>query len=88
MTVEYQIGDGPRSVTTFDEWGFDVAYAAELRSFARWVLHDEPPILTGVDGLRCVEIMQAAYLAAAVGRELPLPLDRSETGPWGLGARE
>jgi predicted dehydrogenase len=83
MTVEHQVGDGPRTVKTFDEWGFEIAYAAELRSFARWVLLDEPPVLTGVDGLRCVEIMQAAYLSAAERREISLPLSRSETGPWG-----
>jgi predicted dehydrogenase len=88
MTVEYQVGDSPRTVTTFDDWGFDVAYAAELRSFARWALADEPPLLTGEDGLRCVEIMQAAYLSAASGREIRLPLDRAETGPWGLGSPE
>jgi phthalate 4,5-cis-dihydrodiol dehydrogenase len=87
MTVEHQVGDGPRTVKTFDEWGFDVAFAAELRSFARWVLVDEPPLLTGEDGLRCVEIMQAAYLSAAEHREISLPLARSETGPWNLGRR-
>ncbi len=85
MTVEWQVGDGPRTVRTFDEWGFDVAFATELRSFARWVLHDERPILTGEDGLRCVEIMQAAYLSVARGNEVRLPLDRTDTGPWGLG---
>ncbi len=88
QTVEYQVGEGPRTVQTFDEWGFDVAYATELRSFANWVLHDEPPVLTGEDGLRCVEIMQAAYISVATCQEVRLPLGRTETGPWGLGRRD
>ena len=33
-------------------------------------------MLTGWDGLRCVEIMEAAYLSARTGRQVELPLPR------------
>jgi len=85
LTVEHRVGEGATVVKTFDDFGYDVAFPAELGSFAAWVLHDTPPVLTAEDGLRCVEIMQAAYISAAQGREVHLPLDRDERGPWNLG---
>ena len=33
----------------------------ELSSFARWVLHDEPPVVTSDDGRRAVQLAEAAY---------------------------
>ena len=60
-----------------------VAYNREWSSFADWVLHDETPVLTGEDGLRCVEILQAAYISAETGGPVDLPLDRYERRPFG-----
>jgi predicted dehydrogenase len=34
---------------------------SELSSFARWVLHDEPPVVTAEDGRRAVQLAEAAY---------------------------
>jgi myo-inositol 2-dehydrogenase/D-chiro-inositol 1-dehydrogenase/scyllo-inositol 2-dehydrogenase (NAD+) len=85
LTVEHQVGEEPRTVRTFDDFGYDIAFPAELRSFTAWVLHDEPPLLTAEDGLRAVEIMQAAYISAAEGKLVRLPLDRFERRPWNLG---
>ena len=62
----------------------DAAYDKEWSSFAAWVLRDEPPVLTGEDGLRCVEILQAAYLSAAIGARVDLPLNRNERRPFEL----
>jgi predicted dehydrogenase len=59
-----------------------VAYLLEWSSFADWVLHDAPPVLTGEDGLRCVEILQAAYISADTGSPVDLPLDRHERRPF------
>jgi len=59
------------------------AYELEWSSFAGWVLHDRPPVLTGEDGLRCVEILQAAYISAETGEPVELPLDRHERRPFG-----
>ncbi len=60
----------------------DGAYDIEWSSFAAWVLHDETPVLTGEDGLRCVEILQAAYLSADTGARVDLPLARNERRPF------
>jgi predicted dehydrogenase len=37
---------------------------SELASFARWVLHDAPPVVTAEDGRRAVQLAEAAYRAA------------------------
>ena len=59
----------------FDDLGFDHAYRLETSDFVRWVLEDRPPCLTWVEGLRCVEMMEAAYRSAEqAGRPVELPL--------------
>lgn len=45
----------------FDDLGFDHAFRSEVGDFVRWITEDRPPCLTWVEGLRCVEIMEAAY---------------------------
>ncbi len=70
----------------FDDLGFDHAFSLETRDFVRWVQEDRTPCLTWVEGLRCVELMEAAYRSAESGGqpiELPLypKLELSETGP-------
>ena len=59
----------------FDDLGFEHAYSLETSDFVRWVQEDRPPCLTWVEGLRCVELMEAAYRSAeADGRPVELPL--------------
>lgn len=59
----------------FDDLGFDHAFSLETRDFARWVQEDRTPCLTWVEGLRCVELMEAAYHSAeAGGQPVTLPL--------------
>jgi predicted dehydrogenase len=55
----------------------DIGIRAELRSFIDWVTTGVEPILTGWDGLRAVEIIDAAYLSIAQKRPVELPLPRS-----------
>jgi predicted dehydrogenase len=43
------------------------AVEAELRSFARWVLHDEPPVFTGAEGRAAVAVAEAAQRAKETG---------------------
>ena len=56
--------------------GFAVAYRREsFESFAAAVLDGATPIVTGLDGLRCVELMEAAEPVGAprpAGVSLPL----------------
>ena len=47
--------------------GFDEAFHREVGDFVRWIREDRAPCLTWVEGLRCVEIMEAAYQSADQG---------------------
>ncbi|UCC63994.1 MAG: Gfo/Idh/MocA family oxidoreductase [Anaerolineae bacterium] len=54
----------------------NVGVNAELESFIKWVTLDAEPILTAWDGLRAVEIIDAAYQSIAQRRAIDLPLPR------------
>lgn len=54
----------------------NIGLHAELGSFVEWVTHDAEPILTAWDGLRAVEIIDAAYRSIAQRRAIDLPLPR------------
>lgn len=59
----------------FDDLGFDHAFGLEVNDFVRWVREDREPCLTWVEGLRCVELMEAAYRSAENGGDgIALPL--------------
>ena len=59
----------------FDDLGFDHAFRLEIGDFVRWVREDRAPCLTWVEGLRCVELMEAAYRSAERdGEMVGLPL--------------
>ena len=81
VAVHHQLHDRPMQTTFFEGYGHDVAFVREWSSFAGWVLRDETPELTGEDGLRCVEIIQAAYISVAEGARVTLPLDRNDQRP-------
>jgi myo-inositol 2-dehydrogenase/D-chiro-inositol 1-dehydrogenase len=81
ITVAYQERGGERQAVQFADYGFETAYLQEFQSFLSWILRDEPPLLTGEDGLRCVEILQAIELSMARGCVVHLPLPVDERGP-------
>lgn len=59
----------------FDDLGFGDAYTREAHDFVRWITEDRPPCLTWREGLRCVELMEAATRSAeADGEPIDLPL--------------
>ena len=59
----------------FDDLGFDVAYRLEIGDFVRWITEGHKPCLTWVEGLRCVEMMEAAeHSAQNGGKPVELPL--------------
>lgn len=59
----------------FDDLGFDTAYRKEIGDFIRWVLHGAEPCLTWREGLRTVEIIEAAGRSAeSKGVPVCLPL--------------
>jgi len=71
---QHRDGDGPRH-ERFDDLGFDHAYRRELGDFVRWIADGTPPCLTWQEGLRCVEVMEAAHHSARLnGSLVHLPL--------------
>jgi predicted dehydrogenase len=62
---------------TWTTWGSDPDRLM-LRSFVDAVRHRREPPITGVDGVRAVEVVQAAYRSAELG--LPVPIE-----PTGIG---
>ena len=59
----------------FDDLGFQHAYRREMGDFVRWITEGAEPCLTWREGLRCVEVMEAAHRSAAEnGSVIRLPL--------------
>ena len=50
-------------------------HAAQDRDFLRAVLEDRPPLTTGEDGRKVVEIIAAIYRSSRDHRPVRLPLD-------------
>jgi predicted dehydrogenase len=76
LDLHWQHRDDPEPhVEIFDDLGFDDAYRRELGDFVRWITDGTPPCLTWREGLRCVEVMEAAHRSADNnGETIPLPL--------------
>ena len=53
----------------FEDLGIDHAFRLESGDFVSWIQEDRPPCLTWVEGLRCVEMMEAAYRSADAGSQ-------------------
>ena len=50
-------------------------YPEMLANFADAILHGTPLTAPGVEGVRALELTDAAYLSAWLGEKLTLPLD-------------
>ena len=74
ISVSWQKFGEERQEIKFSDHGYNEAYRLELKHFVEWVRQDAEPILTAENGLRCVELMQAAYQSAADGEPIQLPL--------------
>ncbi|MCX6632221.1 MAG: Gfo/Idh/MocA family oxidoreductase, partial [Candidatus Solibacter sp.] len=53
-------------------------HVAQDRDFLRAVLEDRPPLATGEDGRKVVEIVAAIYRSSKQRRPVRLPLEDSE----------
>ncbi len=81
ISVRYSDHGGELETKEFPEYGFESAYRMELSSFIRWITNNESPVVSWEDGLKCVEIMEAAYLSLNTGNWVDLPLpERAEFG--------
>jgi hypothetical protein len=63
-----------------------VAFRAVARAFVEAVHGRGQPIAQGTDGLRALEATVAAYVSAATGQTVEIPLDR-QSPPFLRGAR-
>lgn len=66
-------GDTDVTAYRLDELDATPGVAYELDRFAEAVATGTPPIVSGLDGLKVVEIARAAYTAANEHRSVPLP---------------
>lgn len=76
LDVYWQKCDEPEPhLERFDDLGFDHAYRQEFGDFVRWITEGVEPCLTWREGLRCVEVMEAAHRSAEeCGAVIHLPL--------------
>jgi predicted dehydrogenase len=71
--LEY--GPDPESMTRIsaEDLSEPDPYTLELGSFARWVLHDEAPVLAAAEGRAAVAVAEAAEEAERTGQPAPVP---------------
>lgn len=50
------------------------AFVEELSHFFHCVQHDEPPLASGIDGRRSLEVVMAAFKSSEIGRVVTLPM--------------
>jgi predicted dehydrogenase len=76
LDLYWQRADDPQAHHEhFEDLGFDHAYRREVGDFVRWITEGSEPCLTWREGLRCVEVMEAAHRSAKQnGGWLTLPL--------------
>lgn len=80
IDLHWQKFSDPESrLERFDDLGFDRAFRKEIGDFVRWVTEDAEPCLTWREGLRCVEVMEAAHKSARLSGQ-PIHLPRSDEG--------
>ena len=69
-------GTAARYSEDFSRADDDDGVRAELQSFVDWVTRAAPPLVTAEDGLRAVELIDAAYRSIRCGRAIGVPLPR------------
>jgi predicted dehydrogenase len=72
--------------TVFEE-AFNQGYPQELKHFIECVREDKQPLVTGEDGRAVLEIMNAAYHSARLGRKVSLPFRPKVKKPVDLWLR-
>jgi predicted dehydrogenase len=72
-TVAYRLADaGNELIDVPVERDAGRSVQSELASFARWVLHDDAPVVTADDGRRAVQLAEAAYRSAREKRSVTI----------------
>ena len=66
------------------EEAFNQGYPQELKHFITCVRNDTPPLTTGEDGRAVLEMLNAAYYSARIGRKVSLPFRPTVSKPIDL----
>ena len=69
--------------TNFEE-AFNQGYPQELKHFIACVRNDTAPFTTGEDGRVVLEMLNAAYYSARIGRKVSLPFRPTVSRPIDL----
>lgn len=56
-------------------------FKREIDHFIHCILNDEQPIVTGYDGLKAIEVINAAYISFLEKRKVSLPLEKYRIDP-------
>jgi len=72
--IRYKSESGEEQSVEPDTLQYEPGVQREVREFVECVLNDTPPPIPGEEGLRNVEIAEAAFIAAAERRIVMLPL--------------
>jgi predicted dehydrogenase len=73
LIVSEHDANGPFSHQTFEFRGGDTSWKSEWKEFTRAIAERSEPLGNGLDGLRSLQIVNAAYAAARDGRAVELP---------------
>jgi len=79
----YENGSRVTDITRFNQWNLDEElkanhrYKKELEHFCDCILNDKQPLVTGEDGKKAIEAINAVYLSSYSGQKVKLPLKQS-----------
>ncbi|MDY6914321.1 MAG: Gfo/Idh/MocA family oxidoreductase [Planctomycetota bacterium] len=82
MTL-YERGNVARTITPFTEWNIldeiknHNPFLKEVEHFCNCILKGEEPLVTGHDGRKAIEVINAGYLSSWKGLKVQLPLSRA-----------
>lgn len=82
VALMFRGGFDPASFQTTEVIEFDSVWGAQhagvLENFAQAILHGEPLLAPGADGIAGVRLANAIHLSSWTGREIPLDFDEDE----------
>lgn len=80
INQEISVENNERTYQPFIENGEPLPM--ELSSFVKSILNDEPPMITGIDGLKALHICEAALESARTGKRVMIGKNRKECSYW------
>ena len=80
FSAQYKQGFGSPKMEVIDVQtdGFNPQHNEVLRAFAAHILHGEPLVAPGIEGIRGLTLANAMYLSSWLGETVELPLDEDK----------